>query len=98
MILEYYAAVTLYALLHALDLWSTHHALVNLGAREVNPVVRLTVQHLGVLRGLISLKVLAVLPFILIHPSHHMVTVLVGLIIVYTIMVINNYRVIRRMS
>lgn len=74
------------------DIWTTQYALRNIKvAKEANPVVRKLMDKLGILGGLLVLKV----PFIvLIWTSTLPMWLMLGLIAFYGYVVVNNTRII----
>ena len=74
------------------DIWTTQYALRNIKvANEANPVVRKRMDKLGILVGLLLLKV----PFIvLIWTSTLPMWLMLGLIAFYGYVVVNNTRII----
>ena len=88
------ALVLLYVLtaLQLGDIWTTQYALRNIKvAKEANPVVRKLMDKLGILGGLLVLKV----PFIvLIWTSTLPMWLMLGLIAFYGYVVVNNTRII----
>ena len=88
------ALVLLYVLtaLQLGDIWTTQYALRNIkAAKEANPVVRKLMDKLGILGGLLVLKV----PFIvLIWTSTLPMWLMLGLIAFYGYVVVNNTRII----
>ena len=74
------------------DIWTTQYALRNIKvAKEANPVVRKLMDKLGILGGLLVLKV----PFIvLIWTSTLPMWLMLGLIAFYGYVVVNNARII----
>ena len=74
------------------DIWTTQYALRNIKvAKEANPVVRKLMDKLGILGGLLVLKV----PFIvLIWTSTLPMWLMLGLIAFYGYVVVNNTRTI----
>ena len=74
------------------DIWTTQYALRNIkAAKEANPVVRKLMDKLGILGGLLVLKV----PFIvLIWTSTLPMWLMLGLIAFYGYVVVNNTRII----
>ena len=88
------ALVLLYVLtaLQLGDIWTTQYALRNIKvAKEASPVVRKLMDKLGILGGLLVLKV----PFIvLIWTSTLPMWLMLGLIAFYGYVVVNNTRII----
>ena len=74
------------------DIWTTQYALRNIKvAKEANPVVRKLMDMLGILGGLLVLKV----PFIvLIRTPTLPMWLMLGLIAFYGYVVVNNTRII----
>ena len=94
----YTSLVALLLLLQALDIHSTHTALVKInGLQEANPFVKASMDRFGVIGGLFAIKV----PFLVLlytfgSPSWFMNGVLLVLCAFYIAIVSNNYRLIKK--
>ncbi len=85
--------IVLFCLIQLFDAWTTL-AILKKGGRELNPVVKSLIDHLGAKVALIGSKGLLIAAFVLIQPPDWLwwaVSAITGFV------VLNNLRVLRKM-